>query len=332
MFNSKGTRLEGNLIGTDLSGAFPLPNGRHGVEVVGGSSSISVFGNTVAYNGVAGVAIGVDPTDSSNDDGIESNSIHDNGALGIDLGSDGVTPNNACDAGRGPNLGQNFPVLASAVLGSGSVDIVGTVNSVPNTRFLIDFYSNRLCSKSGYGEGETYLGSTTASTGPTCDATFDATFVTTVPAGSFITATATDPAGNTSEFSACLPVSVGLDFNAVVPCRLADTRNAAGPLGGPPLSSGAVRTFQVGGNCGLPVDARAVGFNFTVTQPTTVGNLEIAPVAPLLPMPPTVWYSAGQTRAANAILPLGPNGEIAVQTDQNFGTVDLIIDVMGYFR
>ena len=38
-----------------------------------------------------------------------------------------------------------------------------------------------------------------------------------------------------------------LSFYTVTPCRLADTRNANGPLGGPALQAGAVRPFTLTG-------------------------------------------------------------------------------------
>src|SRR4029077_8015592 len=56
---------------------------------------------------------------------------------------------------------------------------------------------------SGYGQGQTYLGSVQVTTDGNGNASFTVTLTTPVPAGqNYITATATDPNGNTSEFSA----------------------------------------------------------------------------------------------------------------------------------
>jgi len=45
----------------------------------------------------------------------------------------------------------------------------------------------------------------------------------------------------------------GLRFVLVTPCRIANTRNAAGAFGGPELAAGAARTFNVPQSpCGLP--------------------------------------------------------------------------------
>ncbi|MDL2718228.1 MAG: M12 family metallo-peptidase, partial [Acidobacteriota bacterium] len=39
------------------------------------------------------------------------------------------------------------------------------------------------------------------------------------------------------------PVSAATTFNAITPCRLLDTRNVAGPLGGPSIGAGGLRSF-----------------------------------------------------------------------------------------
>src|SRR5204863_8049945 len=53
----------------------------------------------------------------------------------------------------------------------------------------------------------------------------------------------------------------GLRFHTLVPCRLLDTRDAAGPYGGPLLGAGASRSFDLTGRCGIPADAAAVSLN-----------------------------------------------------------------------
>jgi hypothetical protein len=117
-------------------------------------------------------------------------------------------------------------------------------------------------------------------------------------------------------------------YNTIQPCRIGDTRNTLAPS----LAAGSTRTFVIAGHCGIPLEAQAASFNFTVVGPTTAGNLRIFPGGAALPTVSSINYSAGQVRANNAIILLGPDGDISVQTGQANGSVNLIIDVSGYFQ
>ena len=55
-------------------------------------------------------------------------------------------------------------------------------------------------------------------------------------------------------------------FFTVTPCRVVDTRWAAGPLGGPALPANTDREFVVTGRCGIPAGAQAVSVNLTATE------------------------------------------------------------------
>ena len=92
------------------------------------------------------------------------------------------------------------------------------------------------------------------------------------------------------------------------------------------------RTFVIAGQCGVPLGALAVAFNFTITEPTAQGDLRTVPGGGTLPLVSTMNWRPGQTRANNAIIPLGPSGEILVHVDQFNGTVQLVIDANGYFK
>jgi uncharacterized repeat protein (TIGR01451 family) len=120
-------------------------------------------------------------------------------------------------------------------------------------------------------------------------------------------------------------------YYTVSPCRLVDTRGSAGELGGPALVPGS-RSFPLAGACGVPADAKTLSLNVTVTSPTQPGNLRVYPAGSALPLVSAINYSPGQTRANNAIAVLSPTGALAVQCDQAGGSVDLIVDVNGYFK
>ena len=139
--------------------------------------------------------------------------------------------------------------------------------------------------------------------------------------------------GGLAEFDAFVArITPGRSFFTVTPCRVADTRDPNGPYGGPALAANADRTFVVATKCGVPLGADAVSFNFTVTQSTALGDLRILPAGAGLPIVSTINWRPGQTRANNAIVSLGPSGDITAHVDQGSGTVQLIIDVNGYFQ
>ena len=149
-------------------------------------------GNQIRFNGGAGVRISAA---SANGNRISANSISDNGQLGIDIGPPGVTLNDTGDADEGANNLTNFPFLTAATGG-----VQGTLNSISNSTFRIEFFGNTACDASGNGEGATFLGTTNVTT----DATGNAVIPLFATSAQFVTATATDGSNNTSEFSGCV--------------------------------------------------------------------------------------------------------------------------------
>jgi hypothetical protein len=122
-------------------------------------------------------------------------------------------------------------------------------------------------------------------------------------------------------------------FYTVTPCRVADTRNANGPYGGPALAPGPPRTFTVEGQCQIPPTAKAISINLTVTGPTSIGFLTLFPGGTTAPLASTINFRAGQTRANNAIVALGAGGTMSVVDGQPSGnTTHFILDVNGYFQ
>jgi CSLREA domain-containing protein len=216
--STEGTRVHGNLIGTDKSGTADLGNSSTGVLLnnafsctVGGTALGA--GNVIAFNGSdfdedgdgvlddgAGVVVL-----SNADNDILSNSIFSNIGLGIDLddGSgfplNGLTPNDPGDGDFGANSLQNFPVLTSATRSGGMATIKGKLNSAGGQTFTIQFFSSQTKDPSGYGEGQTFLGEKPVATNANGNVSF--TFKSNVPKGHFVTATATSSFDGTSEFS-----------------------------------------------------------------------------------------------------------------------------------
>lgn len=127
--------------------------------------------------------------------------------------------------------------------------------------------------------------------------------------------------------------SSALSFYPLAPCRLLDTRNADGPLGGPALAATGSRLFTVTGTCGVPADVRALSTNVTVTQPADAGDLILHAGGEPTPTVSTISFRSGVTRANNAIVRLATDGSGTLNAvNQSPGTVHVIVDVNGFFR
>jgi uncharacterized repeat protein (TIGR01451 family) len=191
-----------------FTGTNALAN-EDGIQIDTNASNNTIGGtgtgeaNTIAFNNKKGIFV---ITGTGNL--ISANRIFENGELGIDLGNNGVTINDVGDSDTGVNNLQNFPVLNSVLVSGGNTTITGSLNSTPNQTFTIQFFSNTVLDASGYGEGETYLGSTSVTTDASGNASFSVLLPASVSSGQSITATATDSNNNTSEFSEGLIVNL----------------------------------------------------------------------------------------------------------------------------
>jgi hypothetical protein len=142
---------------------------------------------------------------------IFGNAIFGNRGLGINLQPAGepdavATPNDPEDSDLGPNNLQNHPELSEAMYDGISFTVIrGSLQSAAGRAYAVDVYSNRSIDPSGFGEGETWLGSVSFETDTNGLGTFEFE-----AAGSlsnrFFTATALDlVTGDTSEFSPWIP-------------------------------------------------------------------------------------------------------------------------------
>jgi CSLREA domain-containing protein len=196
--------IQGNKIGTDVSGQSPIPN-QAGVEMFFGTNNViggeaAGAGNTIAFNTTFGVRV------AGTGHKILGNSIHTNGGSssfwrGIHLGNN-VPPNDPGDGDTGNNNLQNFPTLTS-VTSNPTATVDGTLSTAPNMTYRVEFFGNTQCHPSGFGEGRTYLGFLDVPVDGSGIAPFSFDAGNALTPGDFVTATATDPSGNTSEFSAC---------------------------------------------------------------------------------------------------------------------------------
>ena len=229
--DSNNTTIQGNLIGTDITGTANRGNDAAGIAISGTSNGTLVGGvdaddgtadgqilasNTIAFNGGDGVII-YGTSASLVDNEILGNSIFSNGGIGINLENSLITgeatSNDPGDADTGANKFQNFPTLAVARLDvNGDLAIRYSVTSDPaNSTYplRIEFYK-----ADANGQGWEFLGSSTSTEADFAAGLKDVTIVLaagiTIQDNDPIVATATDNggAGSTSEFSDVILVGV----------------------------------------------------------------------------------------------------------------------------
>ncbi len=155
-----------------------------------------------------------------------------------------------------------------------------------------------------------------------------------VPAGTngSISAYVTDPADVILDINGyfAAPGNPGaLSFYPVTPCRVADTRNADGPFGGPELEGGTTRSFAVTQSvCNIPATAAAYAMNVTVVPDGPLAYLTAWPAGSNQPLVSTLNSGDGSVVANAAIVPAGANGAISFYVTDD---THVILDINGYF-
>jgi hypothetical protein len=119
----------------------------------------------------------------------------------------------------------------------------------------------------------------------------------------------------------------------VPPCRVADTRSISWPK----LAANSTRFFRVAGACGVPADAQSVAVNLTAVNPGAAGHFRLYPAFWPVPLASALNFVPGRTRANNAIVALGENGDVEVQCDMPLfegfaASTHFVMDVFGYFK
>jgi uncharacterized repeat protein (TIGR03803 family) len=128
------------------------------------------------------------------------------------------------------------------------------------------------------------------------------------------------------------PGSETYQFYPLTPCRVIDTRNADGPLGGPPLIGREKRDFYIGQSTCLPPESvPAYALNVTVV-PYPSGQplhyLTVWPAGETQPQVSTLNNGTATTVANAAIVPAGQSDGISVYVSDS---TQFVVDVVGYF-
>lgn len=246
------TRIQGNIIEDSQleiagrSAGISVANDATNT-LIGGSGAGQ--GNTIRGNLYAGVAIqeltasALSLTVTPSNVAILGNSISGTlpigglfgaNSLGIDIlsGTDttgpapdgipesytnlGPTLNDAGDADTGPNNYMNFPVIHDATQNGTNLAINFDLDAAdsPVDQYRVEFFANDTADTSGYGEGQTYLGSTTVTNGSgqlaslTLPTNTDLTGKVLSATTTAIDATTPSDFGATSEFSQVRSITV----------------------------------------------------------------------------------------------------------------------------
>jgi len=122
--------------------------------------------------------------------------------------------------------------------------------------------------------------------------------------------------------------ATGSLFVGLTPARVLDTR------GGQSIGPNTTRILQIAGQGGVPaltatVPPTAVVLNVTATNPTAASYLTAWPAGAVQPTASDLNYVAGLTVPNMVVVKLGANG--AIDLYNAFGTVDVVVDVVGWY-
>lgn len=148
-------------------------------------------------------------------------------------------------------------------------------------------------------------------------------------AGGAVSVYVTDATNVILDINGYFEASGSYDFYPAPPCRVADTRGAVGPFGGPSMSGGQSRDFAVpSSGCNIPPTASAYSLNVTVVPAGFLGYLSTWPAGQPQPNVSTLNSWTGKVVANAALVPAGANESISVYVSN---PTDVILDIDGYF-
>jgi hypothetical protein len=126
------------------------------------------------------------------------------------------------------------------------------------------------------------------------------------------------------------PGGVGeLLFYPANPCRVLDTRNSVGGLGGPSMTARQTRDYLIAnGSCGLPPTAKAYSLNATVVPSAALAFLTLWPTGQSQPFVSTLNSFDASVVANAALVPAGLGGAVSAYVTN---ATDLILDINGIF-
>jgi hypothetical protein len=239
----------------------------NGITIAGSDNVIGENGKFNAISNCAGAGVAVA---SGTRNSVWRNLYVGNGVLAIDLGPSGATPNDPGDADSGANDLQNAPVLTSASSTATTLTVQGTLDSTPNTTFVIAVFKNQTCIGTGPGEGLSFVGAAQITTGASGPTSLNLSLPVSGAVSGYVTATATrgtvgGAADSTSEFSPC--VGVCGSGSAVV-----TNANDSG--------AGSLRQAIL--------DASTCSAATTISFDIVAGPTTIQPLSPLPPVPSNV--------------------------------------------
>jgi uncharacterized repeat protein (TIGR01451 family) len=201
LLDASASLVQGNIIGSDATGATNLGNSGAGIlagdttgTTIGGATAAA--GNTIAFTKVQSGGDGQGVSEFGAGALLLHNSIYGNQAAGI-FAAAGIAP-----------------VLSSASAST----IVGTLSGGTggNVYHLEFFATPNTGGAADNAQGETFLMAQDVTTDGSGSASFTVSPPGGVPAGQFITATATDPNNNTSAFSNPVTAAAGTPVDLAV--------------------------------------------------------------------------------------------------------------------
>ncbi|MCU1398284.1 MAG: hypothetical protein JWN62_1393 [Acidimicrobiales bacterium] len=122
---------------------------------------------------------------------------------------------------------------------------------------------------------------------------------------------------------------------AITPCRLVDTRadqsvgTRSSPLGAAEIADFAVRGDN--GNCSIPANATGIVSNITAVNGTAGSFLTVYPGDAPQPLSSNLNWTAKSPATPNLVT-VGLSATGGIKAFNHDGTVDVIIDIVGYYQ